>query len=69
MIITSNGEVVTNNHVIELYIESGDTGTITVTEYGQTKPLPATLDRLRPDQGRGAAQDQQRVEPAHRHLR
>jgi S1-C subfamily serine protease len=37
MIITSNGEVVTNNHVI-----SGAT-TITVTLYGQTKALPATL--------------------------
>lgn len=37
MIITSNGEVVTNNHVI-----SGAT-TITVTLYGQTKAMPATL--------------------------
>ncbi|HSZ36005.1 MAG TPA: trypsin-like peptidase domain-containing protein, partial [Acidimicrobiales bacterium] len=43
MIITSNGEVITNNHVIELYTEGGNTGSITVTEYGQTKPLPATL--------------------------
>ena len=43
MIITSNGEVVTNNHVIELYSEGGNTGTITVTEYGQTKALPTTL--------------------------
>ncbi len=43
MIITSNGEVLTNNHVIELYSEGGDTGTITVTEYGQTKALPTTL--------------------------
>jgi S1-C subfamily serine protease len=43
MIITSDGEVITNNHVIELYSEGGDTGTITVTEYGQTKPLPTTL--------------------------
>ncbi len=43
MIITSNGEVMTNNHVIELYSEGGNTGSITVTEYGQTKPLPATL--------------------------
>ena len=37
MIITSSGEVVTNNHVI-----AGAT-TITVTLYGQTKALPATL--------------------------
>ena len=37
VIITSNGEVVTNNHVI-----SGAT-TITVTLYGQTKAMPATL--------------------------
>ncbi len=37
MIITSDGEVVTNNHVI-----AGAT-TITVTLYGQTKALPATL--------------------------
>jgi S1-C subfamily serine protease len=37
MIITSTGEVVTNNHVI-----AGAT-VITVTLYGQTKALPATL--------------------------
>jgi S1-C subfamily serine protease len=43
MIITSDGEVMTNNHVIELYTEGGNSGSITVTEYGQTKPLPATL--------------------------
>jgi putative serine protease PepD len=43
MIITSNGEVVTNNHVIELFTEDGNVGTITVTEYGQTKALPTTL--------------------------
>ena len=43
MIISSTGEVITNNHVIELYSEGGDTGTITVTEYGQTKALPTTL--------------------------
>jgi S1-C subfamily serine protease len=43
MIITSDGEVLTNNHVIELFSEGGDTGTITVTEYGQTKALPTTL--------------------------
>ena len=43
MIITSDGEVITNNHVIELYVQGGKTGTITVTEYGQTKQLPSTL--------------------------
>ena len=43
MIITSDGEVMTNNHVIELYSQGGNSGSITVTEYGQTKPLPATL--------------------------
>jgi S1-C subfamily serine protease len=43
MIITSSGEVLTNNHVIELYSQGGNTGTITVTEYGQTKALPTTL--------------------------
>jgi putative serine protease PepD len=43
MIITSDGEVLTNNHVIELYSEGADTGSITVTEYGQTKALPTTL--------------------------
>ena len=43
MIITSDGEVITNNHVIELYSQGGNTGTITVTEYGQTKALPTTL--------------------------
>jgi len=43
MIITSDGEVITNNHVIELYTQGGNSGSITVTEYGQIKPLPATL--------------------------
>ena len=43
MIITSNGEVITNNHVIELFTQGGGTGTITVTEYGQTKVNSATL--------------------------
>jgi putative serine protease PepD len=43
MIITSSGEVITNNHVIELFVQGGNTGSITVTEYGQTKALPATL--------------------------
>jgi len=44
MIITSSGEVLTNNHVI-----SGAT-TITVTLYGQTKALPATLVGADPTQ-------------------
>jgi putative serine protease PepD len=43
MIITSNGEVITNNHVIELYVQGGNTGTITVTESGKTTPQPTTL--------------------------
>ena len=43
MILTSDGEVLTNNHVIELYTTNGNSGSITVTEYGQTKALPATL--------------------------
>ncbi len=43
MIITSDGEVITNNHVIELYSQGGSNGAITVTEYGQTKALPTTL--------------------------
>jgi putative serine protease PepD len=43
MIVTSNGEVITNNHVIELFNQGGGTGTITVTEYGQKKAQPATL--------------------------
>jgi S1-C subfamily serine protease len=42
MIITSNGEVITNNHVIELFTGTAG-GSITVTEYGQTKALPTTL--------------------------
>lgn len=40
MIISSNGLVVTNNHVIANAI---DGGTITVTRSGSTKSLPATL--------------------------
>jgi S1-C subfamily serine protease len=43
MIITSDGDVLTNNHVIELFSQNGNSGSITVTEYGQTKGLPATL--------------------------
>jgi putative serine protease PepD len=43
MIITSTGEVITNNHVIELFTSGGGTGSITVTEYGQKKADPATL--------------------------
>jgi S1-C subfamily serine protease len=43
MIITSGGEVVTNNHVIEAFTDGGGTGSITVTEYGQKKAEPATL--------------------------
>jgi S1-C subfamily serine protease len=43
MIITSGGEVITNNHVIEAYTQGGNTGSITVTEYGQAKPNPTTL--------------------------
>jgi S1-C subfamily serine protease len=43
MIVTSNGEVITNNHVIELYNQGGGSGSITVTEYGQKKAQPATL--------------------------
>ncbi len=43
MIITPNGEVLTNNHVIELYTQGGNTGSITVTQYGQTKAEAATL--------------------------
>jgi S1-C subfamily serine protease len=43
MIITSSGEVVTNNHVIELYTDGGSTGTITVTEYGHKSSDAATL--------------------------
>jgi len=43
MIITPSGEVITNNHVIELFTSGGGTGSITVTEYGQKKADPATL--------------------------
>jgi S1-C subfamily serine protease len=40
MIITANGLVVTNNHVIAAAVSGG---TITVTRTGSTKALPATL--------------------------
>jgi S1-C subfamily serine protease len=43
MIISANGEVVTNNHVIEAFTQAGGSGSITVTEYGQKKDDPATL--------------------------
>jgi putative serine protease PepD len=43
MIITGDGEVITNNHVIELYTQGGNTGSISVTQYGQTKTETATL--------------------------
>jgi len=41
MIITSSGLVVTNNHVIAAAANGG--GTITVTQSGSTRALPATL--------------------------
>jgi S1-C subfamily serine protease len=41
MIISPDGLVITNNHVIELATEDG--GTIAVTESGSTKPEKATL--------------------------
>jgi S1-C subfamily serine protease len=40
MIISSNGDVITNNHVIAAAVGGG---TITVTRSGSTKSLPATL--------------------------
>ncbi len=43
MIISADGEVITNNHVIELFTQNGSSGSITITEYGQTKSEPATL--------------------------
>lgn len=48
MIISSNGYVITNNHVIELYVNSplpvaGQGRSITVTESGTTKTQTATL--------------------------
>jgi putative serine protease PepD len=43
MIISGSGEVVTNNHVIELYTDGGETGSITVTEYGHKSSEPTTL--------------------------
>jgi S1-C subfamily serine protease len=43
MIISPDGKVITNNHVIELFTQGGNSGSITVTEYGQTKSEPATL--------------------------
>ncbi len=43
MIISTSGEVVTNNHVIELYTDGGETGSITVTEYGHKNSEPTTL--------------------------
>jgi putative serine protease PepD len=43
MIITPDGEVITNNHVIELYVQGGNSGSITVTQYGQTKSEAASL--------------------------
>jgi S1-C subfamily serine protease len=43
MIISPSGEVVTNNHVIEAYTDGGETGSITVTEYGQKKSEAVTL--------------------------
>ena len=42
MVVTSNGEVITNNHVI-----SGATQ-ITVTDIGNGKTYTARVDRLRP---------------------
>jgi putative serine protease PepD len=43
MIISPDGEVITNNHVIELFTQGGNSGSISITEYGQTKSESATL--------------------------
>lgn len=48
MILSSNGLVVTNNHVIAAAV--GDGGSITVTLTGTTKALPATLVGTNPIQ-------------------
>ena len=63
MIITSTGEVLTNDHVID-----GATS-MTVALNNSTKQLPATRRRRRPGQGRGAAADPERQRAPHRDLR
>ena len=49
MILTSNGLIVTNNHVIAA-INQGYGGTITVTRTGQTRAIPAVLIGTDPSQ-------------------
>ena len=64
MIISNTGEVITNNHVI-----SGAT-TITVTLYGQTAALPATLVGADPSSDMALLQDQvPAVQPPGRDVR
>ena len=66
MIISANGEVVTNNHVIAL-AESG--ATITVTRVGYDQEGVGQPGRRRPDQRRRAPPDQGGLRPAHGHVR
>ncbi len=69
MIITSGGDVVTNNHVIELYVQNGNQGSITVTEYGQTKPLTTTLVGYDQTKDVALLKINGALEPAHGDLR
>ena len=66
MIISSTGEVVTNNHVIAL-AETG--ASITVTESGTTKKEGGQARRRGPEQRRRAAPDPGGVGPADDHVR
>ena len=67
MIISADGMVVTNYHVIALADQDG--GALTVTESGSTAPVKATL--VGTDQADDVAllQDQRRLQPEDDHLR
>ena len=62
MILTPDGEVLTNNHVV-----SGATS-VTVTLFGQTKALPAHVLGTDPSRRCGPGPDRPRLEPPHGHL-
>ncbi len=63
IVLTSNGEILTNNHVID-----GAT-TISVTDVGQRQDLLGQRGRLRPHQGHRRAPAPRRIGTADRHHR
>ena len=61
MILTPDGEVLTNNHVV------AGASSVTVTLFGQTKALPAHVVGTDPERRPGPGADRPRLRPPDRH--